>query len=165
MPANYDWETFNVRGEKDNVSSSYFQAQPPNPENQTPSAALPPGAAQAVTSGESSLDSYTSTQNQDGVPPTSRPWPNKPPIAIPVEQSLLLINKFDATPPTYGQSPGTSIQYENVLSGVESNNNDDDGVILPEENDKRWAHGFGGLKERNREKETLDELVRLVGRC
>ncbi len=51
-------------------------------------------------------------------------------------------------PLTYDQSPGTSIQYDNDLSGVESHNNDGDGLIHPEENDKRWSLGFSEARKR-----------------
>src|SRR5258706_5860393 len=87
MPADYDRENFNVRDEKDKVSSSYFQAQLPT---------LPPTAAPAVTPGARSLDSYTFIQNQDGTPPPSQSWLNKPSLLVPVKQSLSLINDFDA---------------------------------------------------------------------
>ncbi len=87
MPADHDRGNFNVCGEKDKVSSSYFQTQSPT---------LPPVAAQGVTPGASSLGSYTFTQNQDGIPPPSQPWLNKPSLLVPVKQSLSLINDFDA---------------------------------------------------------------------
>ncbi len=163
-PANHDWEKAVVCFAMERLSvADIFEVPPPN---QAPSTTLLPGAAQAVTSGASSLDSYTFIHNQDVIPPPSQPWPNKPSLAVPIEQSLSLINNFDAPPLTYDQSPGTSILYDDVLSGVEGHNNDGDGLIHPEENDKRWAHGFfGSSKERDHEKDAFNELVRLVGGC
>ena len=141
--------------EKGAVSMSQLQALPPIPEVRTPSAPfLPLGATRAVTYGASPLDRYT-----------SQPWSDTSSPAVPVKQSLSRINDFYPPPSTHGNSTGTSTQYNNDRSGVEGHN-DGSGSIPSEENEKSWVRGlFGSSKEREREKDALKELVRMIGGC
>ena len=135
---------------------SQLQAQPPIPEVETPSAPfLRPGAAQAVTHGASSLDRYT-----------SQPWPNRQSPADPIKLSPSPINHFGPPPSTHDPSVGTSTQYDNDRSGVEGHDDDSDGSISSEEHGMSWVRGFFGIsKEREREKDALNELARMVGGC
>ena len=150
---------FSARLETESVTMSPLQALPPIPESRTP---LVPFLLPSTAHGVGSLDSYTSKQGPAGTQPPSS---NKLSPAV-TETPGPSMNGNVRLPRTYGHVKCNSVKYGNGLSGVESPDDGDGGSIHSQDYGEGWVSSiFGRSKEREREKEALKELRRMIGAC